>query len=41
MKKRILEFREELKTVKGGGMDWIGEWIAYILRGGVRPDKPH
>jgi hypothetical protein len=41
MKKRLLEFREELKITKGGDMDWLEDWIVYILRGGVRPPKPH
>jgi hypothetical protein len=39
MKKRLLEFSEVLKKTKG--MEWLEEWIVYILRGGVRPGDPH
>jgi len=41
MKKRLLEFKDELKKNKEPKMEWLEEWIVYILRGGVRPGDPH
>lgn len=43
MKKRLEEFVSEIKSSnkKQIEMDWLMDWVEYLLRGGDRPKRPH
>lgn len=43
MKKRLEDFLSEIKSSKEKqvNMDWLLEWVEYLLKGGDRPNRPH
>ena len=50
MKKRLEEFKSEIESLSRVirdsqqnelKMDWLFEWVEYLLKGGDRPKRPH
>ena len=43
MKKRLEDFKSEIESLQQNKlkMDWLFEWVEYLLKGGDRPKRPH